>query len=103
TGFPGSVLKFPSCTLGLHPTAKPVDLMRYLVLTYSDSGQTVLDNTMGSGTTGVAAVMEGRRFIGIERHPRFFEMARDRIIDSGSEATAQRPSDADGPIRAAQG
>lgn len=64
---------------GLHPTQKPVQMMEYLINTYSNIGDVVLDNCMGSGTSGVAAVMTGRRFIGIERDERFFEIARSRI------------------------
>jgi len=62
-----------------HPTQKPVALMEYLVLTYSNEGDTVLDNTMGSGTTGVAAVKHGRRFIGMEKDPDYYRIAQQRI------------------------
>lgn len=64
---------------GLHPTQKPVALMEYLINTYTNPGQTVLDNTMGSGTTGVACGNTGRKFIGIERDSGYFEIARGRI------------------------
>lgn len=64
---------------GLHPTQKPVDLLRYLVRTYTNAGETVLDFTMGSGTTGVACAMEGRNFIGIELDAGYYEIARRRI------------------------
>jgi DNA modification methylase len=67
---------------GLHPTEKPVRLMRELVHLFSDSGQVVLDPFMGSGTTGVAAVQLGRDFIGIEREPKYFDMACKRIEDA---------------------
>jgi site-specific DNA-methyltransferase (adenine-specific) len=80
-GFPHSILTFATDQLGLHPTAKPIDLMRYLVRTYSNLGETVLDNTMGSGSTGIAAVMEGRKFIGIEQDDHYFEMSRRRIVE----------------------
>lgn len=63
----------------VHPTQKPVALMEYLIRTYTNEGQTVLDNTMGSGTTGVACVNTGRRFIGIERDPTYFQIAKQRI------------------------
>jgi site-specific DNA-methyltransferase (adenine-specific) len=53
--------------------------MVYLIRTYTNPGDTVLDNTMGSGTTGVAAIQEGRKFIGIERERKYFEIARRRI------------------------
>ena len=64
---------------GLHPTQKPVALMEYLIRTYTNEGETVLDNTMGSGTTGVACVNTGRSFIGIERDPTYFDIAQGRI------------------------
>lgn len=63
----------------LHPTQKPVDLIAYLIRTYSNPGDTILDNCMGSGTTGVAAIMEGRDFIGIEKEEKYFEIAKERI------------------------
>lgn len=62
-----------------HPTKKPVALMRYLIRTYSNPGQTILDNTMGHGTTGVAAVLEDRRFVGIELSAQYFAVAQRRI------------------------
>lgn len=62
-----------------HPTQKPVDLMRYLIRTYSNAGNVVLDCTMGSGTTGVAAVLESRSFIGIELSKNHFDTAKARI------------------------
>lgn len=79
TGYPSSVLKFDVQRDGLHPTQKPVELMEYLILTYTDAGQTVLDNTMGSGTCGVACARTGRKFVGIEREERYFEIAKARI------------------------
>lgn len=63
----------------LHPTQKPVPLCEYLIRTYTDEGMTVLDNCMGSGTTGVAAVQTGRDFIGIERDPEYYRIAVERI------------------------
>ena len=62
-----------------HPTQKPVALMEYLIRTYAVPGMTVLDNTMGSGTTGVAALRCGCDFIGIEREPKYFDIACERI------------------------
>lgn len=64
----------------IHPTQKPVALMEYLIKTYTLPGQTVLDNTMGSGTTGVACMNTGRRFIGIEKDDSYFEIAKNRIV-----------------------
>jgi site-specific DNA-methyltransferase (adenine-specific) len=66
---------------GLHPTQKPVALMEYLIKTYTNEGETVLDFTMGSGTTGVAAKNLNRRFIGIEMDETYFQIAKDRIND----------------------
>jgi DNA modification methylase len=63
----------------LHPTQKPVELMEYMVNTYSKEGETVLDFTMGSGTTGVACVNTNRNFIGIEMDENYFKIATDRI------------------------
>jgi site-specific DNA-methyltransferase (adenine-specific) len=65
--------------VGLHPTQKPVALMEYLIRTYTNEGQTVLDNCMGSGTTGVACINIGRNFIGIERDDKYFAIAANRI------------------------
>lgn len=66
----------------VHPTQKPVALMEYLIRTYTNEGDTVLDNTMGSGTTGVAAANTGRKFIGIERDDKYFAIAQKRIEDA---------------------
>jgi DNA modification methylase len=63
----------------IHPTQKPVALMEYLIRTYTNPGDVVLDNTMGSGTTGVACVNTGRSFIGIERDPGYYDIACKRI------------------------
>lgn len=67
---------------GLHPTQKPTALMEYLIRTYTNEGDLVLDNTMGSGTTGVAAMNTGRRFIGIEQDTAYFDIAKKRIEES---------------------
>ena len=78
--YPKTLLHFPwSPTESLHPTQKPVELLRYLVRTYTNPGETVLDFTMGSGTTGVACAMEGRHFIGVELDAGYFDIARKRI------------------------
>ncbi len=79
TNYPKTVLQFRSERSVFHPTQKPLDLMRYLVRTYSNEGDIILDPFMGSGTTGAAAVLEGRRFIGTETDPKFFRHAADRI------------------------
>lgn len=82
-----NVLRFdtPNSRERLHPTQKPVALLEYLIRTYTNEGETVLDNTMGSGSTGVAAVNTGRNFIGMELDPGYFEMAKQRIEKAVSE------------------
>ena len=79
--YPRSVITFKSDKQksALHPTQKPVALMEYMLLTYSREGDTILDNSMGSGTTGVACSNLNRRFIGMEKDPVHFETARARI------------------------
>ena len=81
--YPISVLTFPSDKqkIKLHPTQKPVALMEYLIKTYTNAGDTVLDFTMGSGTTGVACKNTTRTFIGIEKDETYFNIAKDRIIN----------------------
>jgi len=79
--YPKSVQKFKQ-EKGFHPTQKPVALMEYLIKTYTNEEDTVLDPTMGSGTTGVACVMTKRKFIGIERDEKYFEIAEKRISDT---------------------
>jgi site-specific DNA-methyltransferase (adenine-specific) len=78
TGYPRNIIEFPSFD-GVHQTQKPVALMEYLIRTYTNEGETVLDFTMGSGTTGVASVNTGRNFMGIELDPGYFEIAKQRI------------------------
>ena len=78
TGYPHSLLRYPTEN-GVPPTQKPAALMEYLVRTYTNEGETVLDNCMGSGTTGVACKNTGRKFIGIERDPEYFRIAQERI------------------------
>lgn len=80
TNYPRSRVEFPNDGK-IHPTQKPVALMEYLIRTYTNEGETVLDNTMGSGTTGVACKNAGREFIGIERDPGYFSIAKKRIED----------------------
>lgn len=78
TGYPKTILTFGRES-GFHPTQKPVALLEYLIKTYTLEGETVLDNTMGSGSTGVACVNTGRNFIGIEKDDKYFEIAKNRI------------------------
>jgi len=77
--YPRQTLVFKGASKTIHPTQKPVALMEYLIKTYTNAGETVLDFTMGSGTTGVAAANTGRRFIGIESDPDYFTVAQARI------------------------
>ena len=80
--FPKSILKFSqnwSRQQQMHPTQKPVLLMEYLIKTYTNENETVLDFTMGSGSTGVAAKNTNRNFIGIEQDEKYFEIAKQRI------------------------
>ena len=81
--YPHSIIRFSKDTQksSLHPTQKPVELMEYLVKTYTNEGDTVLDFTMGSGSTGVACVNTNRSFIGIELDEEYFEICKDRIIE----------------------
>jgi site-specific DNA-methyltransferase (adenine-specific) len=81
TRHPSSVQKF-NVQRGLHPTQKPVKLMEYMIKTYTNEGETVLDFTMGSGTTGVACRNLGRKFIGIELNEKYFDIAKQRILGS---------------------
>lgn len=76
------VLRFPFNDKRHHPTQKPVSLLEYLIKTYSNEGDTVLDNCMGSGSTGVACVNTGRDFIGIELDGGYFEIAKSRIEEA---------------------
>ena len=76
---PKSVLKINRESKPIHPTQKPVALMEYLIKTYSNENETVLDFTMGSGTTGVACKNLNRKFIGIEKDETYFKIAQDRI------------------------
>jgi len=94
--YPRTVFKFDRET-GLHPTQKPVALMEYLVRTYTNEGDVVLDNCMGSGTTGVACMNTGRRFIGMEMDAGYFAIAQGRIA---LEAGAPNPANDNEPCKA---
>lgn len=82
--YPRDVLTFSNGNNAskIHPTEKPVDLLAYMIRTYTDEGDTVLDSCMGSGSCGVACQHLGRSFIGIEKDPGYFEAARKRIVDA---------------------
>ena len=78
--YPVNILRYNrELTKRYHPTQKPVELLEYLIKTYSNKNNTVLDFTMGSGSTGVACVNTNRRFIGIELDDKYFEIAKQRI------------------------
>lgn len=79
TNYPSEILEFAIETGTPHPTQKPVPLMEYLIKTYSNDGGVVLDNVMGSGTTGIAAIKSKRNFIGIEREEEYYNLSLDRI------------------------
>ena len=76
---PKTIQKFTRDKSGLHPTQKPVAMCEYFIKTYTSEGATVLDNCMGSGSTGVACVNSNRNFIGIELDERYFNIAKERI------------------------
>lgn len=79
TNYPNNLLKYKKDYDRLHPTQKPVALLQYLIKTYTNEGDTVLDFTMGSGSTGVAAKNLNRNFIGIEKDDNYFAIAKKRI------------------------
>ena len=83
--YPSSVQEFNNRAngdTGLHPTQKPVTLLEYLIKTYSNEGELILDNCMGSGSTGVACINTNRKFIGIELDEKYFEIAKNRIEEA---------------------
>lgn len=79
SGYPFDVLQFDSVLKPKHPTQKPVELLEYLIKTYTNENETVLDNCMGSGSTGVACVNTNRNFIGMELDEKYFNIAKERI------------------------
>lgn len=85
--YPSTILSFqkPHPSVSVHPTQKPVELLEYLIRTFTNEGDTVLDNTMGSGSTGVACVNTNRNFIGIEKDTNYFEIAKKRIEESNKK------------------
>jgi site-specific DNA-methyltransferase (adenine-specific) len=86
--FPVSIIEFYNSKRKLlHPTQKPYDLLKYLINTYTKEGDIILDNTMGSGSTGVAAVELNRKFIGIEKDEKYFEIAKNRIFKKENNET----------------
>ena len=77
---PTTVLKFNRVERPQHPTQKPVDLLEWLIKSYTNEGETVLDNTMGVGSTGIACINTGRKFIGIEKDKKYYELALKNLI-----------------------
>ena len=74
-----------------HPTQKPVPLFEYLIKTYTNEGETVLDNCMGSGTTAIASMRTGRNYIGFELDEEYYKVAQKRIIDEGTHLESLTP------------
>ena len=89
--YPESIVSFqkPHPAKAVHPTEKPVNLLRWLIATYTNPGGTILDCTMGSGSTGVAAIMERRSFTGIELEKKYFDIASKRIKEAEAEITSR--------------
>lgn len=77
--YPRDVKKFSPCRKPAHPQQKPTALLEYLIRTYTNEGELVLDATMGSGSTGVACVNTKRRFVGIELEKKYYDIAQERI------------------------
>lgn len=82
TNYPDNILEFNCETKYVHPTQKPVALLEYLIKTYTNEGDLVLDFAMGSGSTGVACLNTNRRFVGIELDEKYFNIAKNRIKES---------------------
>lgn len=82
TNYPKQIIQFAKDKDVVHPTQKPIALLEYLIKTYSNEGDTVLDNTMGSGSTGVACVNTKRNFIGIEMNEEYFAIAEKRVKEA---------------------
>ena len=84
TNYPSNILKF-NADRGLHPTQKPVSLLEYLIKTYTNENELVLDFTMGSGSCGIASINTNRKFIGIELDENYFNTAKERIENAINE------------------
>ena len=90
--FPRSIIKIKAihCSEGqFHPTQKPIDLIRYLIRTYTDEGETVLDNCMGSGTTAIACLREKRNFIGFELNEEYYHKSVERVNNEINQLTLE--------------
>ena len=82
TNYPTELIEFEIESDTIHETQKPVRLIEYLIQTYSNSGEMVLDNTMGSGTTGIGCMNTGRKFIGIELEKKYFDLSHERLVSN---------------------
>lgn len=80
TNYPTELIEFDIEYDTIHETQKPIKLIEYLIQTYSNEGETVLDNTMGSGTTGIGCINTKRKFIGIELKDLYYKLSKHRII-----------------------
>lgn len=89
TNYPRSILKYKSVGKTIHPTQKPVDLFEYLIKTYTNEGETVLDNCMGSGTTAIAAINTNRNYIGFELDEEYYNLANERISKTLKSETSE--------------
>lgn len=90
--YPSTILNFPQRWRRqdqLHPTQKPIELLQWLVRAYSDTGDTILDNAIGSGTTAIAAMREGRHFVGFETNKDYYDKAIKRIANEQSILTSK--------------
>ena len=87
--YPRDVLKYGVVMKPVHPTQKPIELLEYLIKTYTDEGELVLDNCMGSGSTGVACQNTGRKFIGIELDEGYFNISKNRIAEAQIHKTSE--------------
>ncbi len=85
TEYPNNILKYPKDKSNYHPTQKPVELLEYLIKTYTNEKDTVLDFTMGSGSTGVACLQTNRNFIGIELEEKYYNIAKERCSEYQSK------------------
>ena len=79
TNYPRTILQFNNCSKPEHPTQKPIPLLEYLIKTYTDENDLILDNCMGSGSTVIACINTKRKFIGIEKDKKYFDLAKERI------------------------
>ena len=89
TNYPFDILQFDSVGKPIHPTEKPNELLKYLIKTYTNEKETVLDNCMGSGTTGVACKNLNRNFIGIEMDEQYFNIAKERIENTKQQTSLE--------------